>query len=351
MTLSKFSSQIQELSESRESLPFSKDKLISALKELDELIEMDNVKELISFQLKKIIYLLISGKKLNTEMFHTLICGPSGCGKSSLARILAKIWESINVIQSTNTKIFVINKSKLDVILSSFSVLYRNRQKYNHSTEQQWNNLKKELDDFVEEKYDIPNDEFIRVASRDSFVAEFTGQTEPKSREFLEKNRGKCIVIEEAYSLYNGPNDEYGIEALNMLNRWMEEEASSNIFIFVGYKELIKKLYDVQPGIERRFLWIFDIEGYTPAGLTSIFLKQCEKDNMVLDSDLNINDFFTKNITEFPHFGGDTLRLEKICSTIYYAQSFDGLLETHSEIVINDSLIYQAFEIYMETKI
>lgn len=63
------------------------------------------------------------------------------------------------------------------------------------------------------------------VASRDDLVAQFVGQTAPKTKEVLDKSMGGVLLIDEAYYLYK-PNNEkdYGGEAIEMLLQVMENK-------------------------------------------------------------------------------------------------------------------------------
>lgn len=92
-----------------------------------------------------------------------------------------------------------------------------------------------------------------------------------------------------------------------------------------GYKELMQKtIFNEkigQPGLERRCAWVFDIPGYTPEGLSSIFKYQLQKDGWSVDSSVNLKSFFEENKEHFKAYGGDT---EKLC--FYSKQSYSDVL-------------------------
>ena len=97
--------------------------LIEALKELASMIEMYDVKNLIIQQLK----LLIVHQNFDGHMLHTVISGEPGCGKTTVAKILAKIWNALNVIQKPDCSKST-NNLYFDIILKSWE------QKLAHSS-------------------------------------------------------------------------------------------------------------------------------------------------------------------------------------------------------------------------
>lgn len=352
MAIPSLISKIELLSQSRDVLPYNKEKLISSLNELDELVGIEAAKDMIVIELERIIYcLLISKVELKPHMFHTLIYGPSGCGKTTLAKILSKIWKATNILKDIENHVIIITEDEIREIISRFSLLYSSHfnKTRTYLEENTWKTLKEKLDSLVQSpRVKVFDDSNITIAGRDSFVAEYSGQTSTKTLKFLEQNRGKCIIIEEAYSLFSGTNDNYGAEALTIINRWMEEKSQENIFIFVGYKdEMINSVFKTQPGLKRRFLWVFDIEGYTPEDLASIFTFQCKKCDLNLSSEIDLIDFFRTYYEMFPHFGGDTLRLSHACETVYYSKAFEALCgETTIMNEINREILMEAFSNY-----
>src|SRR5680860_150882 len=79
--------------------------LISALEELDSLIEMDNVKESIVQQLQFLIIKQIMNDSENPfegHMLHTVINGPPGTGKTKIGIVLTKIWMALGIIKKSD---------------------------------------------------------------------------------------------------------------------------------------------------------------------------------------------------------------------------------------------------------
>lgn len=158
---------------------------------------------------------------------------------------------------------------------------------------------------------DIPSDdEIIKVVTRADFVDRYVGWTSPKTIKLLEENLGKVLFVDEAYSLINGPHDEFGMEALTALNLFLSQRPKEIIVIFAGYKDLLQTgVYSVQPGLKRRFMWQFDCNGYTPSQLFEIFKMQLNKKGWGVNDEQTSLKIFQDNIDAFPAFGGDTDRL------------------------------------------
>src|SRR5690606_7589073 len=105
----------------------------------------------------------------------------------------------------------------------------------------------------------------LAILSREGFVSMWVGETAPKTTNLLKENLGRAVFIDEAYSLINGERDSHGSEAVTALNRFMSEHPDEIVVIFGGYREKMRQtIFHVQPGLESRCTWIFDIAGYTP---------------------------------------------------------------------------------------
>jgi len=194
------------------------DELIECLIELDSLIEMYSIKSVIIKHIQTLIVLYLKNKTEKTfdnHMLHTVFYGNPGVGKSKTAKILAKIWKSLNIISNNKKLNNEILLTKINDSRDNFLSLYENYIEPKHKdcktmwkhNEILWNNIKSELgnigDKLVDKlKSDKKNTEnHIVIAGREDFVAEYSGQTSIKALNFLNSCKGKCLIIEEAYSL------------------------------------------------------------------------------------------------------------------------------------------------------
>lgn len=185
------------------------------------------------------------------------------------------------------------------------------------------------------------------IVGREDFIAGFHGQTLKKTKRLLEKHRGKVIIIEEAYLLYTCKEDSFGLEALTMINRYMDEFPDDFIFIFIGYKDqLDSSIFAAQPGLRRRIQWNFKIDGYSPEGLAAIFKQQVENSGWTVENDRLVQ-FFTEHKEDFPCFGGDTERLVLHCQLAYAGMNFEN---SKSDLVIDRKVLKDAFARYMKCR-
>lgn len=165
----------------------------------------------------------------------------------------------------------------------------------------------------IKKKVVEPNvSEYITVVSREDFVDKYVGWTDKKTLELLNANVGKVLFIDEAYSLSSGYNDSFGMEALTVINRFMSEHPGKIIIIMAGYKHLMKsKIFALQPGLARRFMWHFDCKGYSIDELYQIFELKCKK--LKFDDKSECKKIFFEHKKSFPNFGGDVERLCFLC--------------------------------------
>ena len=174
----------------------------------------------------------------------------------------------------------------------------------------------------------------VKIVSRPDFVAEYLGQTAIKTLELLKSNLGKVLFIDEAYSLVNSDRDSYGMEALTVINQFMTEHPHDIIIILAGYKDMIEKnIFETQPGLKRRFTWIFEVNGYTPSGLADIFRTQITDSGWQISDSVDLNEFFGCSKDSFPSFGGDTVKLAFYCKLAFANSSFTSFVRQEFEML------------------
>lgn len=360
---------------------YSPKALIRGLKELKDMVEMVSIKLSTVRQIKFFMInhaRLVSNNFKNIKgafeghMLHCTLLGGPGTGKTTVAKILAKIWMALGAVKSSEDKSDITinnetettdskkiqhleaalkrNNRKLDKIKellvkdqNFISELRRQaiRTKTN-AHEKDWElflkilrNHKNVYDAIVKEIHNsalpvnvIPSDdpfEFAEpkliVARREHLVAEFMGQTAPKTRKVLDSARGGVLFIDEAYSLINddaGNKDKFGEECLNVIVEYLSLYSDELIIIFGGYKNKLKEsIFKCQPGLYRRCTWWFEIDDYTNAGLGKIFVKQLEKNSWFLSPDVNIIDHLDINKDIVHDNGGFTDKLAYTCKLIY----------------------------------
>ena len=81
----------------------------------------------------------------------------------------------------------------------------------------------------------IKQNKLIEVSSKD-LVAEYVGQTAPKTMAVIERAKGGVLFIDEAYALASKDNqNSYNAEAIATLIKAMEDYRDELVVIFAGY--------------------------------------------------------------------------------------------------------------------
>lgn len=123
---------------------------------------------------------------------------------------------------------------------------------------------------------------FVEV-DRSRLVAEYVGQTAPKTTQVIESALGGVLFIDEAYALVaDGRGDAFGQEAINTLLKMMEDHRNNLVVVVAGYKEEMSRFIDSNPGLKSRFSRVIHFEDYAPSELADIFKVICEQHGYLL---------------------------------------------------------------------
>lgn len=202
----------------------SADTPLSPLDELDAMIGLEGVKRDVRQTINFVKTQKLREKKgLKKVPFsnHMVFTGNPGTGKTSVARILASIFKEIGLL----AKGHLVEVSRVDL------------------------------------------------------VAEYQGQTAPKTRKAIESAIGGVLFIDEAYAL---AGDGFGQEAIDTLLKEMEDHRDDLIVIVAGYTEPMKKFLKSNPGLQSRFNTYIDFPDYSKDELIQIFNGMCRKYDLIL---------------------------------------------------------------------
>lgn len=115
---------------------------------------------------------------------------------------------------------------------------------------------------------------------RSGLVAQYAGQTGPKTNKKIDEALDGVLFIDEAYSLVaDEGRDAYGHEAVQALLKRMEDERHRLVVILAGYDEPIRRLLASNPGLSSRFSRQLVFEDYTAPELCQIFERMAEQNH------------------------------------------------------------------------
>ena len=256
-------------------------KIKNHLIELNNMIGMNSLKNHILDQILYFSQGLHKNKNNNGDFMHTVIYGPPGTGKTEVAKILGKIYSKLGV-------------------------------------------LKKEI---------------FKKATRVDFIAGYLGQTAIKTKELLNSCNGGVLFIDEAYSLGNEEKkDSFSKECIDTLCEVLSDNKENLMVIIAGYeKELNDCFFNYNQGLESRFIWRFNIDGYNGEELMHIFIKKVTDNGWKLVEDSKITkEWFVKNLHYFKFFGRDMETLFTKTKIAHSRRVFCKSEDIKMKITIND---------------
>ncbi len=192
-------------------------RLADARGQLDELIGLEAIKasiQTLTNFLRMQQQRTEQGLPATTPSLHMAFTGNPGTGKTSVARIIAEIYGALGVLEK------------------------------GHLVE----------------------------TDRSGLVAEYAGQTGPKTNAKIDEALDGVLFIDEAYTLIDpSGQDQYGREAIQTLLKRMEDQRERLIVILAGYTDEMQQMIRSNPGLSSRVGTTMHFDDYSPEDLCRIF--------------------------------------------------------------------------------
>lgn len=106
--------------------------------------------------------------------------------------------------------------------------------------------------------------------TRADLVGRYVGHTAPLTTQVIQSALGGVLFIDEAYSLYRGEDDSFGLEAIDTLVKGMEDNRDDLVVVLAGYSKEMELFLTANSGLRSRFPNIIVFPDYTAQELLDI---------------------------------------------------------------------------------
>ncbi len=119
--------------------------------------------------------------------------------------------------------------------------------------------------------------------SRADLVGRYVGHTAPLTNQVISSAIGGVLFIDEAYSLYRGKDDSFGLEAIDTLVKGIEDNRENLIVILAGYSNEMQEFLTSNSGLKSRFPNVINFPDYTGEELLLIAKSIAKSKGYVID--------------------------------------------------------------------
>ena len=106
--------------------------------------------------------------------------------------------------------------------------------------------------------------------TRADLVGRYVGHTAPLTNSVIQSALGGVLFIDEAYALYRGGEDSFGLEAIDTLVKGIEDHRDDLVVILAGYTKEMQLFLSANSGLASRFPNQIEFPDYTGAELLAI---------------------------------------------------------------------------------
>jgi len=149
----------------------------------------------------------------------------------------------------------------------------------------------------------VKENKLVEVSVKD-LVAEYVGQTAPKTMSVIEKAMNGVLFIDEAYALAVKEGNSYNAEAIATLIQAMENYRDKLVVIFAGYTKEMQDFLNSNSGITSRIGYTLEFDDYTTDELIAIFKTFTDKAGFIVTDEAltYLRDIIEEN-RDMPNFG------------------------------------------------
>ncbi|MGO1802105.1 MAG: AAA family ATPase [Microbacteriaceae bacterium] len=186
----------------------------------------------------------VQGLKASRTANHMVFVGPPGTGKTTVARIVARLFHALGLLEGVE----------------------------------------------------------VHEVSRPDLISQNIGGTEEKTAKAIDNAMGGVLFIDEAYSLASGGANDFGAQAIDVLLKEVEDRRDQFVCILAGYTDRMKEFMSSNPGLRSRFPRTIDFTPYSADELVEIARSMATgMDNRLSD---DAADALRQRLTDEEHRGG-----------------------------------------------
>ncbi|MCY7362764.1 MAG: AAA family ATPase, partial [Ignavibacteria bacterium] len=153
---------------------------------------------------------------------------------------------------------------------------------------------------------------------RSGLVKGYIGQTAIQTSYMIEKSLGGILFIDEAYSLTNKGDRDFGSEAIEVILKKMDDLRGRFVVICAGYTEEMNFFLESNPGLKSRFDRSFEFSDYTEKELHKILIMNLKKYDLEIDNEIKekLKEIISRLFNSKVKYFGNAREIRKITEQI-----------------------------------